>query len=148
MAGTVVITQPTYLPWLGYFEQMARADTFVFLDTVQFVPRSWQCRNRLRGANFQPFWLSVPVARHERETPLKDIRISADQPQWKDKHLRSIHHHLGATPYFTALFPEIKAWLMQEWQWLADLNIAGIYLMAGWLGLAPSFGRRFKRSAS
>ena len=32
----VVVLQPSYLPWIGYFEQMARADQFVFLDNVQF----------------------------------------------------------------------------------------------------------------
>ncbi|WP_169070589.1 WbqC family protein [Candidatus Accumulibacter contiguus] len=28
--------QPAYLPWLGYFDKIARADVYVFLDTVQF----------------------------------------------------------------------------------------------------------------
>lgn len=141
MSRTVVITQPTYLPWLGYFEQMVRADVFVFLDNVQFVPRSWHCRNRLRGPDGQPFWLSVPVAKHDRETALKDVRISSDQPQWKAKHLQSIRHNLGRTAFFPRLFPDIEAWLGGAWEFLADMNIAGIRMVAGWLGLNPEFRR-------
>ena len=45
---TAVISQPTYLPWMGLFEQVARADVYVFLDMVQFERQSWQTRNRLK----------------------------------------------------------------------------------------------------
>lgn len=137
---TAVITQPTYLPWLGYFEQMARADVFVFLDSVQFVQRSWHCRNRLRGPDGQPFWLSVPVAKQEREVALKDTRISTDQP-WKTKHLQSIKHNLGRAPFFPRIFPEIENWLNTDFEFLADLNIAGIRMVAGWLDLQPQILR-------
>ena len=42
------ILQPSYLPWLGFFDQMIRADTFVFLDDVQFTRRDWRNRNKIR----------------------------------------------------------------------------------------------------
>lgn len=46
MSRTAVIMQPTYLPYLGYFQLIAQADVLVFLDDVQFARRSWQQRNR------------------------------------------------------------------------------------------------------
>ena len=39
----VTILQPSYLPWLGYFEQMSRSDKFVLLDDVQYTRRDWSC---------------------------------------------------------------------------------------------------------
>lgn len=42
---TVAIIQPAYLPWLGYFDQMARADVFVHYDDVQYSRKSWHSRN-------------------------------------------------------------------------------------------------------
>ena len=37
-----VIMQPTYLPWIGYFDLIKRSDIFVFLNDVQFSKQSWQ----------------------------------------------------------------------------------------------------------
>lgn len=54
------IMQPTYLPWLGYFDLMDSADIFVLLDDVQFSPKSWQQRNRIRTPNGLE-WLTLPV---------------------------------------------------------------------------------------
>jgi hypothetical protein len=141
MPTVAVITQPNYLPWLGYFEQVARADVFVFLDTVQFARREWQSRNRLKGSNGQPFWVSVPVACCPQRTPLKEIEISTDQPHWRRKHLNSIRRHLGGTPYFGEVFPTIESLLEEDHRRLVDLNIAGIERMARLLGLRPRFVR-------
>ncbi|MGB9731816.1 WbqC family protein [Calditerrivibrio nitroreducens] len=45
------IMQPTYNPWLGYFDLIDRVDCFVYLDNVQLVKRSWQVRNRIKSPN-------------------------------------------------------------------------------------------------
>jgi hypothetical protein len=34
---TIVIMQPTYLPWAGYFNLMSEADVFGFLGEGQFA---------------------------------------------------------------------------------------------------------------
>ena len=43
------IMQPTYLPWIGYFNLIKSADIFVFYDNVQFSKQSWQQRNKIRN---------------------------------------------------------------------------------------------------
>ena len=68
-ARTCVVLQPGYMPWLGYFEQMARADEFVHLDDVQFDKHGWRNRNRIKGPQ-GPQWLTVPVRVHGRNAPL------------------------------------------------------------------------------
>lgn len=141
MSCTVVITQPTYLPWLGYFEQMARADKFVFLDNVQFERRSWQCRNRLKDAREEPFWLTVPLQAQPQSTLIQDIRISTDQARWRQKHLAAIRTCFATAPFFPSVFPAIQKWLEDDHALLADLNIAGIRLFAELLGLRPEILR-------
>lgn len=141
LTETAVITQPTYIPWIGYFEQLARADVFVFLDNVQFESRSWHTRNRLMTSDGHLFWLTVPVAAHPRETLIKDVRISPDRPAWREEHLRSIRTHLGKAPYFRSTFEMICQWLMKDYEYLADLTIAGIALLADILDLRPRFSR-------
>lgn len=136
---TVVISQPTYLPWTGYFEQIARADVFVALDNVQFEPRSWQCRNRLRDKRGEPFWLSVPIAAHSRDATIRDVRIAGDQPGWRASHLNSITSSLGRAPFFDEIFPDLESWLTLDHEMLAELNVDGIRRVAESLGLAPEW---------
>lgn len=135
--------QPTYLPWMGYFELIAQADIFVFLDTVQFAPSSWQSRNRLLGHNGQPFWLIVPVAKTPLQTPLYQVQIfksgSPNRPTWAKKHLKSIQRHLGKTDFFKYYYPDLEAWLSNSWNNLCELNIFGIQMIATWLNLKPHF---------
>ena len=49
--------QPAYLPWLGYFEKIACADVFIFLDTVQFEKNSFINRNKIKTQQ-GPQWLT------------------------------------------------------------------------------------------
>ncbi len=38
----IAICQPTYLPWLGYFDVMDQVDTFVLLDFLILTIRNWR----------------------------------------------------------------------------------------------------------
>src|SRR5260370_40593126 len=57
---TLVVLQPSYLPWLGFFDQVRRCDRFVFYDDVQYDKHGWRNRNRIKAAS-GPVWLTVPV---------------------------------------------------------------------------------------
>ncbi len=141
MKRTVVITQPTYLPWLGYFEQMRRADIFVFFDTVQFERRSWQCRNRILGSDGEPTWLTVPLKHQPRETMIRDIVVSSDQSEWAASHLRMLTERLGRAPHFGAVHAALSPIFGAPPPLLVDLNIAIIRALADGLGLSPQFVR-------
>jgi WbqC-like protein family len=39
---TLVVLQPGYLPWLGYFDLLNKADVFVHYDDVQFNKHDWR----------------------------------------------------------------------------------------------------------
>jgi hypothetical protein len=53
--------QPTFMPWLGYFELIYQSELFIFLDDVQLSPKSFQIRNRIpcdkNAPNF--IWLTI-----------------------------------------------------------------------------------------
>ena len=44
----IFITQPTFLPWVGYFDLIDQADLFIILDDVKFEKQSWQQRNKFK----------------------------------------------------------------------------------------------------
>ncbi|MEW6181576.1 MAG: WbqC family protein [Bacillota bacterium] len=133
----VVITQPTYLPWLGYFNQMACADTFIFLDSVQFEKSSWQQRNRLKGPNGD-FWLTVPVLTKGRSRQLiKDVEITDER--WTMKHFKTMKYLYAKAPFFRDVIDLFADIYQKRWEKLIDLNLAIIFMLAAKLGLSPRF---------
>ena len=105
-ARVIAILQPVYLPWLGYFEQMAVADHFVFMDDVQYTRHDWRNRNRIKTAAGS-IWLTVPVRKHPRDALIRDVEINYSE-NWPRKHLRSIEISYRKCPYFEPLFRELE----------------------------------------
>lgn len=130
----IAIMQPTYLPWLGYFNLMAQADRFVFLDDVQFSRQSWQQRNRIIEGDTL-VWLSVPVQTggHAGQE-IRDVRIADAQP-WRRKHLGRIAAAHARAPFGGAVTALVSGVLDQPESRLCALNIALIRAIAGHLGI-------------
>src|ERR1700674_102372 len=103
----IAISQPTYLPWIGYLDLIDQVDTFVLLDNVQFEKQSWQQRNRIKTpAGLQ--WLTVPVLFRGRfgqlisEVEIRDIEF------WRN-HLRAIELNYRRAPFFDDYFEELSS---------------------------------------
>ena len=100
----VSILQISYLPWLGFFEQMQRSDQFVLYDDVQFTRRDWRNRNRIRIEEGST-WLTVPVMQKNKyKQSLMETKID-NATSWKRKHLETIRCHYSKTPFFDLYFP-------------------------------------------
>jgi hypothetical protein len=148
----IAICQPTYLPWLGYFDLMDQVDTFVLLDTVQFEKQSWQQRNRIKTpVGLQ--WLTVPavfrgrLGQKIREVEIRDV-------EFRRKHLRAIELNYSRASFFRTYFPALSV-ILQEINaktHLADLNlrllqwITGILDIRTPLVLTSSLGAEGKRT--
>jgi WbqC-like protein family len=118
----VVITQPTYLPWIGYFDLIDQADLFIVLDNVQFEKQSWQQRNRIRTATGLQ-WLTVPVKFRGRLGQLiREVEIR-DAEFWQS-HVRAIELAYRRTPNFNSYLPDLRGLLQKlSTGLLVDLNI-------------------------
>ncbi len=128
------IHQPQYLPWLGYFDKMSRADVFVLLDNVQFKKNEWQNRNRIRTSNDEGWqWLTVPVC-HEFGQNINEVKIKPTV-DWRSQHQRAFEANYARAPYFKSFWPEIRSLYEKEWLILGDLNIASVQLLARLLGI-------------
>jgi hypothetical protein len=102
----IAISQPAYLPWLGYFDLIDQVDVFVLLDTVQFEKQSWQQRNRIKTPSGLQ-WLTVPVVfRGHFGQRIHDVVIR--DPEFFRKHLRAVELNYRRTPFFEQYFPEFS----------------------------------------
>ena len=121
--STCVIMQPTYLPWLGYFDLIKNSDTFIFLDHVNFSKQSWQQRNRIRDKKGE-IMLTVPV--HKPKNDENSInKILIDYLKIPHiKHLKSIKACYGKSKNFKKIFDELKKIYDEEHKFLVDLNLS------------------------
>ena len=89
--------QPTYYPWLGYFNLIKQSDVFVVYTTTQLQKRSWQVRNKIKTSQGETF-LSIPVKKtaNRNDLMIKDAEILYDN-KWNTKHLASIKHAYSKT---------------------------------------------------
>ena len=130
----VTILQPSYLPWLGFFEQMSRSDKFVLLDDVQYTRRDWRNRNRIRVRE-NWIWLTVPVQQKSRfSQSLLETRID-NSVSWRRKHLETLRQHYCKAPFFEKYFPRCPQVYEKDWTFLFDLCLETINLIKEEMGI-------------
>jgi hypothetical protein len=117
----ISIMQPGYLPWLGYFDRIARSDLHVVLDHVQLEKNSFTNRNRLRRPSGW-CWVTVPIETSGRfgDLPIRGTRIARDS-RWRRKHLGSIESLYSASPFFREYIRAFRDIYAFDWEWLAAL---------------------------
>ena len=141
-----VILQPSYIPWRGVFEQIAKADLFVFYDDVQYDKRGWRNRNRIKTRDGAQ-WLTIPV--HSRgaqidKIPIHQIEIDWEQP-WHERHLRALNMAYARAPYYKEYAPWLKEVYARRPLLLADFTIPLTMELARLVGIEHT---RFMRSSA
>jgi len=120
-----VILQPTYLPWLGYFEMISNADIFLIYDHVQFVKKSWHHRNRIKGPNGE-ILLSLPIKKSSLDTPLCKALLANEYQKVLNMHWMSISHSYKKSKFFHKYSPGLEVLYSSKFNSLTDLTITFI----------------------
>ena len=146
--GTVVaIHQPNFLPWLGWFDKLARADVFVLLDHVQF-PRTSKGTyvNRVKLlVGGKDAWVTAPIVRASGSVQRIDEVCVDDAQPWRDKLLRTVEHNYRRADAYDEIVPLVRDVLGRRTDRLAELNDHGVRRLADVLGLD---GSKFVRSST
>ena len=130
--------QPVYLPWLGLFHNIAISDTYVYFDNVQYLPKDWMNRNKIKTNNDE-IWLTVPVLRKGyRDLRTSEIKIN-NSTDWQKKHLRSISLNYKKTEYFDDYFPFFEEVYTKTWNTLSNLNEYMLRWFLKQLGIKVNF---------
>lgn len=118
----VTIHQPEHLVWLGLLDKVARADSFVILDSVQFRKQYFQNRNRIRTERRWE-WLTVPVRRHSLATSIRDISITQER-DWKPAYLNRVRSAYCSAPGYECYYPHLAKIITAARESLCELNLA------------------------
>jgi hypothetical protein len=141
----VVVLQPSYIPWRGVFDQIQKADLYIFYDDVQYDKRSWRNRNQIKTPHGKQ-WLTIPVSARGSQTesiPINQIKIVWDSP-WNVDHLKSLQHAYAKAPCFDAYRPLLKEYYSRGDEYLADFTMEFTIALARELGILHT---RFLRSS-
>ena len=115
------ISQPTFLPWIGYFAFLDSLDKLVFLDNVQFDKRSWQQRNNIKLHN-QKHLITVPVkSKGKFSQKISDVEIFENEQIELIK--KKIFFAYKKAKYFSKYYQNICNILDKKHKFLFDLNI-------------------------
>ena len=119
------IHQPNYLPYLGFFDKMAKSDIFVIYDDAQFNKSDFQHRNRIRIYHGWK-WLTVPV--DKKRIPINEVKIRNEVKTWKgvkweEDHFNNIRDNYKGTPYYSMYEEELRRIYNKKHENLVDLNM-------------------------
>ena len=71
---SIFLMQPSFLPWIGFFDMVDCADKVILLDDVEFSKGSWENRNKIKTKKGLE-WLTIPILKNSNKKLIKDLLI-------------------------------------------------------------------------
>jgi hypothetical protein len=141
------IHQPTFFPWLGYFDKIRRSDVFIFLDRAAWQKsgssmNSWCNRVKMNVSGLGS-WVSLPVVREHGVQPIHTVRIDHARP-WRESLRKTIEINYRKSRNFAAVYPFIDSLIAFETDLIADFNMNAITGIAAHLGLSTKYIREIE----
>jgi hypothetical protein len=129
MSKIVVIHQPDFVPYLGFFQRFLSANEFIILDHVQFVnsARGWTHRDKIKTATGER-WLTLSVKKAPRDTPINKIELST-LVDWVTVNLNLLKQNYRHAPFFDEVFPLVVQLYEEPCRLMADFNLRFIELL-------------------
>lgn len=122
MTKKVAITQSNYIPWKGYFDNIAQVDEFILYDDVQYTRRDWRNRNKIKTPQGL-LWLTIPVeVKGKYFQRIKDTKVS--DKKWAKNHLKTIQLNYAKAKCFKEVFPFLEELYHQAegMMYLSEIN--------------------------
>lgn len=128
----VVISQPMYFPWPGFFEQMKLADVYIWLDDAQFSKGSFTNRIQVNISGSRK-WMTIPL--EGKGTMMSIAKLRPAGNAWIASHREMLRQSLSRLPAMVDAL-DIFDRATSETS-LVDCLIQSAYLPASYLGVAP-----------
>lgn len=128
------IMQPYFFPYIGYFQLIHAAEQFIFFDTPQYERKGWMNRNRILNLNGGTTYITVPLQKAPRETPLCQMRIN-NREKWRERILNQLEIYKKKAPYYQRTVDIVRETLDSAADSLSELNIASILNVCSAVGL-------------
>ena len=107
------ISQPTFFPWLGYFDLIDQSEVVVFLDDVDFAKQSWQQRNNFKTIEgLKKFTVPIDI-KNSKSKQIKDILIfNSNHVSKKFKQFLKTNYH--KSKYFSEYIEDLNTSVLEK----------------------------------
>jgi hypothetical protein len=129
---TIVIHQPDFIPYIGFFHRLLKADELIVLDHVRISKRGWVHRDKIKTANGEQ-WITIPVKKISQQPLIREAEV--DYNDQYDKILRVIQANYHGAPCFDDIFPSLEEIIGRKPKLLIDLNLELLKKMMLWFDI-------------
>jgi hypothetical protein len=136
--------QPYFFPYIGYFQLIHAVDTYVNLDHVNFMKRSYMTRNILK--NNTP--INIPVSGGSQNKSCREVTVLADK-KWFDTFGKTLETlYKKESNYDVIIDKIINPWKqniisLDRSMSISEFNFTSIYYICEYLGVKPQFHSSF-----
>jgi hypothetical protein len=91
--------QPSYIPWLGFFDLIKRCNVFVIYNDVKYTKNDWRNRNKIKTPQGIQ-WLTIPINQKETHKNINDVVFKYDF----DNHIKALEMNYKRAKYFDEIY--------------------------------------------
>ena len=117
----LVLMQPYFFPYLGYFDLINRSDRWIVFDTAQYIQQGWINRNRVLHPIEGWRYIIAPVRKHLHTAAIGEIVVD-DTALWRKRLPRQLGHYRNA-PFFAEVMRLVEDGLADPEPHIARLNV-------------------------
>ena len=134
--NTIVISQPFFFPWLGMFEQINFADTYVHYDDVQYSKGHFQDRVQIKTIDGIK-WFTVQKKDVRLGKMINEIELE-DRKDWRKSHLDFLKQVYRKAPFYKDTLSIVEEVYSKDCENVAEISIASIEAVLDYLNMKGS----------
>tara|TARA_B110000003_G_scaffold113243_1_gene115837 strand:+ start:24506 stop:25096 length:591 start_codon:yes stop_codon:yes gene_type:complete len=113
---------PTYFSPISQYREMMKFDSISFEIEDNFQKQTYRNRCFIYGANGKQL-LNIPISHSSTTRKKKSKDIIIKDPNWQNKHYKSIESAYNHSPFFEFYKDDLKIVLNKKYKYLLDINI-------------------------
>lgn len=125
----MVIHQPDFLPYLGFFHRLLYCDLYVVLDNVQFVygSNSWHNRDKIKTAQGEK-WITIDTRKNSSKALINTILLF-EEGNFRKRHLNLIKTNYKKAAFYDEIIPYIEHLYNYKCEKMIDFNMNSIIML-------------------
>jgi hypothetical protein len=116
----LVISQPMFFPWIGFFEQIKLCDVYVHYNDVQYSKGGFTNRVQVKSSEGSK-WLTVPLKNLHLGQRIDQVEIN-NELDWRTTHLDLLKRCYETAPYCLEMLKLVETVYSRDWELLDDLS--------------------------